>query len=126
MWLREYVPVLLAVAFFGGLGLLASALAGRWGGVRAPGTEATAVSGEPHTPLALRLYPLVLAFLVFDVAVVTLYPWAVYLGQPARAACSLSTCPGGLRLFAAGATFVAVAAVAWLVVRRTRAAEWNA
>ena len=86
--LDQYVPVLLllgvAVAFAGGT-LLMSALVGNL--VRKRGKRAaikdTAYEcgmlpvGEGNTRLSLKFYLVAMLFILFDIEVVFLYPWAV-------------------------------------------------
>lgn len=135
----EYLPAVVAVLVSAAVGTAASLLAGRWGPKRrVVPSSATGqafeggneVIGQAHAPLALRLYPMLLAFLVFDVAVVLLLPWALLLGQQsgsaARASCAAAPCVTRGQLLGAGATFAIVLLVGWLHVRSTRAANWNA
>lgn len=135
----EYLPAVVAVLVSAGVGAAVSLFAGRFGPRRRaiPGS-AKGLSfegggeaiGEAHAPMALRLYPMLLAFLVFDMAVALLLPWAMLVGQGAwqnNAAClAAASCVSGTSLWAAGLTFAVVLFVAWLHVRGTRAGAWNA
>ncbi|MCG5054420.1 MAG: NADH-quinone oxidoreductase subunit A [Myxococcales bacterium] len=124
------VVALISVA----LGAVPSLLAGRFAaavGRPAPAAQGEAFeggsepAGEAHAPLALHLHPLMLTFLVFDLAIVALYPFALLLGQGhTPEAAAEAGAPQGL--VGAGAVFGCVMLVAWLHVRRSRAATWGA
>ncbi|MDX2022088.1 MAG: NADH-quinone oxidoreductase subunit A [Deltaproteobacteria bacterium] len=134
----EYLPAVVAVLVSAGVGAAVSLFAGRFGPNRraAPGS-AKGLSfegggealGDAHAPMALRLYPMLLAFLVFDMAVALLLPWAMLVGQrawrPGPACAVAADCVPGSNLWAAGLTFAVVLLVAWLHVRGTRAGAWN-
>jgi NADH-quinone oxidoreductase subunit A len=135
----EYLPAVVAVLVSAGVGASVSLFAGRFGPKRRAvlgsakgqsfegGGEAI---GEAHAPIALRLYPMLLAFLVFDMAVALLLPWAMLVGKGAwqgGAGCRVAaSCVSGRDLWGAGLTFASVLVVAWLHVRGTRAGAWNA
>jgi NADH-quinone oxidoreductase subunit A len=135
----EYLPAVVAVLVSAAVGAAASLFAGRLGPKRRVSAQSAQgqafeggsdVVGQAHAPLALRLYPMLLAFLVFDVAVALLLPWALLLGQlPLQTAeiCSVSApCLSNGQLLGTGATFGVTLVIAWLHVRATRASKWNA
>lgn len=126
MRVADLLPVLVAMSAAAALGLLASTLAGRLSGRGRRGAPPRALAeggpadedGDAHTPLALRLYPLALAFYVFNAFALCLYPLALALSSAAGTDAARS-------LVGAGLAFTAFPLVAWLYIRRTRAAEWN-
>jgi len=83
----DYLPVflllLLAIALGGGQ-LLVSAILGK----RAPGGEVKNSAyecgiepeGDPHTRFSVKFYLVSVLFILFDIEVVFLYPWAVHFG----------------------------------------------
>lgn len=88
--LSQYVPVLLlalvAAAFAGGT-LVFSVLAGKWANrhrlKQVPPTKNIAYEcgmlpvGEGNTRLSVKFYLVAMLFILFDIEVVFLYPWAV-------------------------------------------------
>lgn len=132
----QYLPAVVAILLSAGLGAAVSLFAGRFG----PKSRATAgsakgqafeggseVVGQAHAPLALRLYPMLLAFLVFDVAVALLLPWALLIGNlSAGRSCGGDGCVSTQQLLGVGVAFGLVLSVAWVHVRGTPAANWNA
>jgi NADH-quinone oxidoreductase subunit A len=135
----EYLPAVVAVLVSAAVGAAASLFAGRLGPKKRAAPQSahgqpfeggSEVIGQAHAPLALRLYPMLLAFLVFDVAVALLLPWALLVGQlaslPAEVCTVASPCVSKSQLLGTGATFGVVLVIAWLHVRGTRAAKWNA
>jgi len=135
----EYLPAVVAVLVSAAVGAAASLFAGRLGPKKRAALHSahgqafeggSEVIGQAHAPLALRLYPMLLAFLIFDVAVALFLPWALLVGQMASQAsqiCSVaSPCLTKGQLLGTGATFGVILVVAWLHVRATRAAKWNA
>ena len=85
--LENYVPILimfLLAAGFGGFVLIASALLGpkRPGAVKQMTYECGMdVQPDARRPFDIKYYLIAMAFLVFDVEVVFLYPWAVQFKQ---------------------------------------------
>jgi NADH-quinone oxidoreductase subunit A len=88
MQLREYVPVgiLALVAFLFAAGtLVASVVVGKRGKRSAIKDSAyecgMAAVGEGNTRLSVKFYLVAMLFILFDIEVVFLYPWAVIYRQ---------------------------------------------
>ena len=124
--LRQYVPVLLlglvAIAFsFGTLAL--SVLLGTRG-KRNP-TKDTAYEcgmvpiGEGNTRLSVKFYLVAMLFILFDIEVVFLYPWAVVykerLADPATRDL----------IFGSMVTFLGILFVGYIYALKKRAFDWK-
>ncbi len=123
--IREYLPVLmlgaLAVIFsFGMLGL--SVLAGKKG-KRSP-IKDTAYEcgmlpvGEGTPRLSVKFYLVAMLFILFDVEVVFLYPWAVVYKEMLKNNAAM--------IFGAMISFLAVLAVGYMYALKKGAFDWKA
>ena len=83
--IREYLPVLLQIVVaigFAVSALLMSMLLGKTGGKRTP-TKDTAYEcgmipqGEPQPRFSVKFYLVAMLFILFDLEIVFMYPWAV-------------------------------------------------
>ena len=83
--IREYLPVLLQIIVaigFAVSALIMSALLGKTGGKRTP-TKDTAYEcgmipqGEPQPRFSVKFYLVAMLFILFDLEIVFMYPWAV-------------------------------------------------
>jgi NADH-quinone oxidoreductase subunit A len=82
--LREYLPILLqiiVVIFFAGSALLVSVLVGKSGKrTRAKDTAyecGMVPQGEGHPRFSVKFYLVAMLFILFDLEIVFMYPWAV-------------------------------------------------
>ena len=124
--LMQYVPVLmlalLAVVFSGGC-LVASV----WLGTRGKRTQVKDTAyecgmvpvGEGNTRMSVKFYLVAMLFILFDIEVVFLYPWAVVykdmLQEPATRHL----------IFFAMISFLAVLLVGYLYALKKRALDWK-
>ncbi len=83
--IHEYLPVLLQIIVaigFAVSALIMSALLGKTGGRRTP-TKDTAYEcgmipqGEPQPRFSVKFYLVAMLFILFDLEIVFMYPWAV-------------------------------------------------
>jgi NADH-quinone oxidoreductase subunit A len=124
--IREYIPVLLlgmvAVAFaFGMMGL--SVLLGARG--RRSKTKDTAYEcgmipiGEGTTRMSVKFYLVAMLFILFDIEIVFLYPWAVVyktmLADPATKN----------MIFAAMLSFLGILFVGYIYALKKKAFDWR-
>jgi NADH-quinone oxidoreductase subunit A len=127
-----YLPVLvvaaLAVAFAGvclSLSTIVTGLTMR-GRPRSPVKDTPYECGMPvisdaHTRFSVKFYIVAMLFILFDIEVVFLYPWAVLYGRGEEARPGL-----GLGfLFLELIVFVVVLLVGWLYVVRKGVLEWQ-
>ena len=126
--LDQYVPVLLllgvAVAFAGGT-LLMSALVGNL--VRKRGKRAaikdTAYEcgmlpvGEGNTRLSLKFYLVAMLFILFDIEVVFLYPWAVVYRDMLQTDANL--------IFGAMISFLGILFIGYVYALKKGAFDWK-
>ena len=126
--LDQYVPVLLllgvAVAFAGGT-LVMSALAGTFAGRR--GKQApikdTAYEcgmlpvGEGNTRLSLKFYLVAMLFILFDIEVVFLYPWAVVYREMLATNADL--------IFGSMVSFLGVLFIGYIYALKKGAFDWK-
>lgn len=73
--------------------------------------------GTARERFPVRFYMVAMAFIIFDVEIVFLYPWAVVFAQGSR--------PEKLYLLAVAAFFVAVLVVSFLYEMAVRALDWS-
>ena len=118
----EYLPVLILLIFatsFAALNLVLSFLAG----AKAKGNpvkDAAYECGLPpitdaHARFSVKFYLVALLFVLFDIEVVFLYPWAAYFQAPGRQVFLLSE-----MLVFAGVLFFG-----WWYVMRRKAVDWS-
>ena len=127
-----YLPVLLVTALAVGfaavllsLSTVLTAITMR-GRRRSPTREQAYECGMPvlseaHTRFSVKFYLVAMLFILFDVEIVFMYPWAVLYGRDDAARPGLGL---GL-LFAEVVVFVAVLLVGWLYVVRKGVLQWQ-
>src|SRR5467141_1200164 len=123
--LREYVPILmlglLAVLFSFGMLVLTVVLGKR--GKRTP-IKDTAYEcgmlpvGEGSTRLSVKFYLVAMLFILFDIEVVFLYPWAVIYKTMLKENAPL--------ILGSIVSFLAILFVGYLYALKKRAFEWKA
>jgi len=87
------------------------------------GIEAT---GSSHTRFSVKFYLVAVLFILFDIEVVFLYPWAVYFGGGQAEGSVFASRPELLRfLFAEMVVFLAVLFVGWYWVVKKKALDWG-
>jgi NADH-quinone oxidoreductase subunit A len=130
----DYIAVTLV--FFVGVGVALQFLAfAKFLGERRP-TPAKAIPyeagsdpvGDPRARFPVRFYPLAILFVVFDIEVAFLYPWAVSFRQlSCGGALRAGVCTAGLSLFGLGAAalFIAVLLVALVYAWRRGVIGWD-
>jgi NADH-quinone oxidoreductase subunit A len=122
--LAQYLPVLmlgvLAVVFSFGM-LVMSVVLGKKG--RRPPVKDTAYEcgmipvGEGSTRLSVRFYLVAMLFILFDIEVVFLYPWAVVYREMVK--------ESGAAILGAMVSFLAILFVGYLYAVKKRAFEWR-
>lgn len=122
--LTQYVPVLLlglaAIAFCAGT-LVASVLLGKLG--RRSRIKDTAYEcgmlpvGEGSTRLSVKFYLVAMLFILFDIEVVFLYPWAVVYKQMLHENAAL--------ILGSMLTFMAILFVGYIYALKKRAFDWK-
>jgi NADH-quinone oxidoreductase subunit A len=132
--MSDYVAATLAI--LGGAGMaVAFSLLARYFGEHRP-TKAKQIAyeagsdpvGNPRARMPVRFYPVAILFLVFDIEVAFLYPWALSYGLLScggpleRGVCTAG--PSGFGL-ATLLVFVGVLVVALAYVWRKRAIGWD-
>lgn len=126
---RDYLPVFLLVIV--AIGLAASQLALSW--LLSPRTKPNPVkdspyecgiepTGEAHTRFSVKFYLVAVLFILFDIEIVFLYPWAVHFGASAK-----QTGSGALVrfLFVEMVVFLAILFLGWYWVVKKKALEWD-
>src|SRR5687767_4034380 len=117
----SYLPVLLMLLFaagFAGLNLVLSWVAGAKA-PRNPVKDAAYECGmppitDPHARFSVKFYLVALLFVLFDIEVVFLYPWAAYFQTPGRQAF----------LFGEMLVFAGILFFGWWYVIRRGAVDW--
>lgn len=117
----EYLPVLLVLLFatgFAALNLVLSWLAGAKGAPN-PVKDAAYECGLPpitdaHAQFSVKFYLVALLFVLFDIEVVFLYPWAAYFQEPGRQ----------VFLFTEMLVFAGILFFGWWYVMRKGAVDW--
>ena len=115
----EYVPVLVMLIFailFGGANLLLSFVLGKKGETN-PVKEAAYECGMPpitdaHQRFSVKFYLVAILFVLFDIEVVFLYPWAVQFKQLP------------VFLFVEMLLFIGILFLGWWYVIRKGAVDW--
>ncbi len=129
---NSYLPILIVVALalvLAGTMLALSTVVSRLtmaGRRRSPVKDTPYECGMPilaeaHTRFSVKFYIVAMLFILFDIEVVFLYPWAVIYGrgEAARGGLGLGT------LFLELLVFVAVLFLGWLYVVRKGVLEWQ-
>ena len=127
-----YLPVLIVAALsvaFAGICLSLSTVVTHFtlrGRRRSPVRDTAYECGMPvlsdaHTRFSVKFYIVAMLFILFDIEVVFLYPWAVLYGQGEAARQGL-----GLGfLFLELLSFVAVLFIGWIYIVRKGVLEWQ-
>src|SRR5437763_1339194 len=122
--LREYVPILmlgvLAVFFSFGM-LVLSVLVGKKG-KRTPIKDTPYECGmlpvgEGSTRLSVKFYLVAMLFILFDIEVVFLYPWAVIYRQMLKTNADL--------IFGSMLSFLAILFVGYIYALKKKAFDWK-
>lgn len=127
-----YLPVLIVAALAAGFAavlLSLSTVVSRFtmsGRRRSPVKDTPYECGMPiltdaHTRFSVKFYIVAMLFILFDIEVVFLYPWAVLYGKGAADRSGL----GSGFLFLELLVFVIVLFVGWLYVVRKGVLEWQ-
>ena len=119
--LTEYAPVLMMLIFallFGAANLILSFVLGKKGSTN-PVKEAAYECGMPpitdaHQRFSVKFYLVAILFVLFDIEVVFLYPWAAYYGEKALQAF----------LFIEMLIFIGILFIGWWYVIRKGAVNW--
>ena len=117
--LTEYAPVLMMLIFamlFGAANLILSFVLGKKGSTN-PVKEAAYECGMPpitdaHQRFSVKFYLVAILFVLFDIEVVFLYPWAVHFNHYKAF------------LFAEMLIFIGILFVGWWYVIRKGAVSW--
>src|SRR6476620_3024086 len=122
--LRQYIPVLmlglLAILFSFGT-LLVSVLLGKKG--RRPPIKDTAYEcgmlpiGQGNTRLSVKFYLVAMLFILFDIEVVFLYPWAVVYKEMLRTDPNL--------IFGAMLSFLGILFIGYIYALKKGAFDWK-
>jgi NADH-quinone oxidoreductase subunit A len=134
MTVTDYIPAALAILVgFGFAGLLSAAAA--YLGPKRPSKEKSIpyeagsdVIGSPRAPFSVKFYQVAILFLVFDIEVAFLYPWAVnFRALSCAGPFEDGVCAGGVSLFGVGSVlvFMSILIVALAYVWRKRAVGWE-
>ncbi len=118
----EYLPVLMVMLFavgFGALNLVLSWLVGSKGQAN-PVKDAAYECGLPpitdaHAQFSVKFYLVALLFVLFDIEVVFLYPWAAYFQEPGRQ----------VFLFTEMLVFAGILFFGWWYVMKRGAVDWS-
>ncbi len=128
--LNQYVPVLIlalvAIAFAGAT-LVLSEVVGRWANKNRlkqvgrtkniPYECGMLPVGEGNTRLSVKFYLVAMLFILFDIEVVFLYPWAVVYREMLKEDANL--------IFGAMVTFLAILFVGYLYALKKKAFDWK-
>src|SRR5438552_5086574 len=124
--LKQYVPVLLlglvAVAFASGAMIVSV-----WFGWRSQRNKAKDTAyecgmlpvGEGNTRMSVKFYLVAMLFILFDIEVVFLYPWAVVYRVMLREAATRDL------IFGAMVSFLGVLFIGYLYALKKRAFDWK-
>ena len=130
---RDYLPVFLLLIV--AIGVAASQLLISW--LLGPRTKPNAVkdspyecgiepTGEAHTRFSVKFYLVAVLFILFDIEIVFLYPWAVHFGGGAADGIVFLTRGALVRfLFAEMLVFLLILFLGWYWVVKKRALEWD-
>jgi NADH-quinone oxidoreductase subunit A len=129
----DYLPVLILLVLAMALAasqLFISHLLGKRGERNAVKDSAYECGIEPtgssHTRFSVKFYLVAVLFILFDIEVVFLYPWAVYFGSGQADGIIFGDRAELMRfLFAEMTVFLAVLFVGWYWVVKKRALDWE-
>ena len=122
-----YSPILVAILFAVGFGLVFLALAMFMGPKHetaeklAPFECGSEPIGSPRVRFSVKFYQVAILFLVFDVEIAFMYPWAVNFRELSWTAAGTASAFG----FGVMAAFVAFLGVALAYVWRKKAIGWD-
>ena len=130
MQLEQYLPVLLlglvAVAFAGGT-LIGSVILGRWANrkIKAHTTRIKDIPyecgmlpiGEGSPRLSVKFYLVAMLFILFDIEVVFLYPWAVVYKEMLLTHASL--------IFGGMVSFLGILFIGYIYALKKNAFDWK-
>jgi len=126
---NDYLPVLFMLLFgivFAVGGLAVSWLLGHRGRANpvknTPYECGMPIRSEAHSRFSVKFYIVAMMFILFDVEVVFMFPWAVSFGNDAITRASF---PGTGLLLAEAAVFVAVLFAGWVYVVKKGVLEWQ-
>jgi len=128
--LAQYVPVFmlaLAALAFAGIVLVLSVLVGKWANKnrlqQTPKTKNIPYEcgmlpvGEGSTRLSVKFYLVAMLFILFDIEVVFLYPWAVIYREMLRENANL--------ILGAMVSFLGILFVGYLYALKKKAFDWR-
>jgi NADH-quinone oxidoreductase subunit A len=125
--LAQYIPVLILAAVaigFAAVVLLASAFVNRWTNkIRSAPAKGIPYEcgmppvGEGGVRLSVRFYLVAMLFILFDIEVVFLYPWAVVYRE------MLATNAG--LIFGSMASFLGILFIGYIYALKKRAFDWK-
>jgi len=127
--IHPYLPVLLMALFgvifaVGALGV--SAILGQRGRQNrvknSPYECGMPIKTEAHARFSVKFYIVAMLFILFDVEVVFMYPWAVSFGNSGT---DRAAFPGSGLLLAEAAAFVLVLFLGWVYVVKKGVLEWH-
>ncbi len=126
--LAQYIPVLIlglvALAFAGGT-LVMSTLIGKWANKNRRDTKIKNTPyecgmlpvGEGNTRLSIKFYLVAMLFILFDIEVVFLFPWAVVYRQMLVENANL--------IFGSMISFLGILFVGYIYALKKRAFDWK-
>jgi NADH-quinone oxidoreductase subunit A len=120
--LNDYLPVLLTIVIAGGLAgafIIGSALIGKRVKNASPRRDTPYECGMPiitdaHSRFSVKFYLVAMLFILFDIEVVFLYPWAVVFDD----------LPASL-IFTEMVVFIAILFVGWLFMVKKGVLRWE-
>lgn len=118
--LQPYIPVLLVIAFVVANAILMLGLSHVLSSYRLTAVKLTPyesgmpVLGDARERFSVKFYLVALLFVLFDIEVVFLYPWAAYFQEPGRQ----------VFLFAEMCVFAGILFFGWWYVVRKGAVDW--
>jgi len=83
-------------------------------------------TGEAHTRFSVKFYLVAVLFILFDIEVVFLYPWAVHFGSGVADGAVFATRAALVRfLFVEMLVFLVILFLGWYWVVRKKALDWE-
>ena len=126
--LAQYIPILIlglvAVGFAGGT-LILSSVVGKWANKNRLETKIKNTPyecgmlpiGEGQTRMSVKFYLVAMLFILFDIEVVFLYPWAVVYREMLKENANL--------IFGAMVSFLAILFVGYIYALKKKAFDWK-
>ncbi|MHC4548944.1 MAG: NADH-quinone oxidoreductase subunit A [Planctomycetota bacterium] len=129
----DYLPVFLLLLLAVGLAvvsLVASWILGKRGrsnpAKESPYECGIEPTGSAHTRFSVKFYLVAVLFILFDIEVVFLYPWAVHFGGGEADGTVFTTRAGLVQfLFAEMLVFLVILFLGWYWVVKKRALDWG-